>query len=225
MKTILTLVGLALTLPCLAFFDDFDGDDLKSHWSVDTGEGDTNRWDYSVADSWLTVNDIYQKDGTPGGVIKLRAPIGLLDDFDVSARVFRDVGYSGFSVNLLWGPPRPNVAVSYGRRVGEEAMFCGFVYGHGVVCRPADEPGTHVLRMTRVSKLVRLFADDQLFFEGYEDDYQRVGTIELTFIRFGDSQFGKIGVDWVSAAVPEPCSLLALGAGIGGLALRRRRRA
>jgi len=224
MKRYFVLTCCAASAGAHAYFrDDFDGNDLKSHWSIDYGEGNTNRWDYTVAGGWLDVHRLYQSNGQPGGSVQLIAGAGLFDDYDIAARVGRDAGISTLLFGIGDHPSILEAGMGVAHTPGQDPKVCAFLAGPDTICIPWTEPTNIEMRIKRHGKLVSFFLDGALVYSDYEVSHTRMGGIHLRFSGGWDDPFAPLRVDWVSA-VPEPATIASLSIGFLVLALGLRRR-
>jgi|GEM_PF-5772151 len=223
MKRLLTLLLPLALVPAWAggFFDDFDGEDLGSHWEFGNPKGGMI---YSVHDSLLEVHSLVG--AFPQEWISARVP--EFDDFDLRALVgwTDDPAFQRMIVSIDIGFARevPVAWMDYRhRRDGGKStnrLLAAFRDGPTrEIEAPAD--GFHQFRMTRVGDELSAYLDETLILRGTGS------TIRPRFVTLffaGDRDVDvDLFVDRVSV-VPEPASMVAVAAGIGSLLLRSRRR-
>ncbi len=223
---LLVVLGIAPSF-CSIFFDDFDGDSLKSHWGINKGEFNLSDWEYSVEDSWLNVWNVWGPYDS-GNSVRLYSYGGTFpkqNDFDVKARVAWDQGEFqalGLSVGVL----DIFINMGYSVRPGEQpkivANFQNF--GGGSSSIPAPSSGIHEFRITRVGALLTAYFNGVPFHQGNDTQGFYLGNIAFSFVGpkgYGNPQFAPLYVDWV-AVVPEPSTIAACGFGFICLVFKNR---
>ncbi|MEW5884219.1 MAG: PEP-CTERM sorting domain-containing protein [Armatimonadota bacterium] len=224
-RLLLLLLPLALVPATGAggFFDDFDGEDLGTHWEFGNPKGTMI---YSVHDSLLQVSG-FAGPGNSHEWITARLP--RYDDFEMEARVgWTDAPtHEALAVALGGGYPRDSaVAQMYFRRAtdgGQALNKVGVTFRDGPSVEvDAPSSGFHTFRLTRSAGLFSAYFNEDLILQGTGSGMP-ADTIVLLFSgRFLDSTPVDLLVDRVSV-VPEPASIAWLAAGVAVVALRRRR--
>lgn len=222
-RLLLLLLPLALA-PAWAggFFDDFDGEDLGTHWSIGNPKGG---WVYSVHDSLLEVHAL--TGFSPRQWINAR--IDELADFDMRARVgWTDTPQRQDLMVMLGNDPflrGPFVAYMLYRRGsagGGDSLLQAEFSGGPLRQAAAPHDGFHEFRITRNGSAFTAYLDDEIFLTGGGT------TAPPTYVTlfFGGARDANVDlfVDSVSV-VPEPLSALALIAMLGGIVPRCVRRA
>lgn len=157
------------------------------------------------------------------------------DRFEAQARIEGDNGLGTFGIEFgfVLAPAGgygtvPGGASAFYLEIGTESASLGTAYT--VVDYSAVANAWHVYDMLydNTTNQVSLFVDGTLQVQvGVTDDILSVSGIQLQNQRWGTSPMRNASLyfDDVSVyeAVPEPASMLALAAGIGALAMRRRR--
>ncbi|GIV02627.1 MAG: hypothetical protein AB1725_11900 [Armatimonadota bacterium] len=204
------------------FFDDFDGEDLGSHWSFGNPKGGMI---YSVHDSLLEVHSLEGYSSREW----IKAPIPEFEDFDMRARVGWTDAPKGHLLMVMLDDGWPirssyvaQMTYQHGITDGQEYNLVQASFEGGPF-RQADAPrdGFHEFRITRTSGAFTAYFNDQIFLTGNGTD---IPPRFLTLYFDGpDGEDVDLFVDRVSV-VPEPLSASVLVAGIGALALRPRRK-
>ena len=225
-KRLLVLLLPLAVAPAWAggFFDDFDGEDLGSHWGFGNPKGGMI---YSVHDSLL---EVYGFTGFFGNREWITARLPRYDDFDMEARVgwTDEPMRQGFAVALGGGFPNDAaVAVMGFGRTTEggrtiNKVVASFRDGPSVEIE-APSSGFHTFRLTRSAGMFSAYFNQELILQGTGSGMP-ADTIVLSFGGAGGHGLPvDMLVDRVSV-VPEPASVVAVAAGFGSLLLRRRRR-
>ncbi|MEW5883248.1 MAG: PEP-CTERM sorting domain-containing protein [Armatimonadota bacterium] len=205
------------------FFDDFDGEDLGSHWSI--GNQKKGGWIYSVHDSLLDVHGFAGFDPTQW----IYASLPEYRDFDLQARVGWTQGdslFQGMEAMLLRNPtsgliarmiyhlehldglPRTTISAEFG--------------GGSRVDLPGPSNGFHSFRLARAGGQFTAYLDGERILQGGGTD-MRPRSVLLLFRGRLRPASTQLYVDSVEV-VPEPATAVVLCGAVGALALRRRRR-
>ncbi len=213
---------------CSIFFDDFDGDSLKSHWYVDK-ESYLIDWEYSVEDSWLNVWNVWG----PGSqnFVKLVTlsntfPIQK-NDFDVRARVAWDQGEFQTLTMAIGVYGASTIAMAYVARPDEDPYISVRFdnWGGGSAKIPAPSSGIHEYRIARAGTTLTAYFDGEKIYQAYQTEgygYE-LKNVNFTFggpKGYGNPQFAPLYVDWV-AVVPEPSTIAACGFGFMFVFIRK----
>ncbi|MEW5883250.1 MAG: PEP-CTERM sorting domain-containing protein [Armatimonadota bacterium] len=204
------------------FFDDFDGEDLGSHWSTGNPKGG---WIYSVHDSLL---EVYGFTGFLGGREWITARTFPYDDFDFEARV----GWTGEPqferLNVAIGGGYPNdraVALMGFRRTIDDGrqlstVVASFRDGPRVEMA-APSSGFHTFRVTRSAGVFSAYFNQELILQGTGSGMP-ADTIVLLFGGNSTTMPVDLLVDRVSV-VPEPASGASLVLALAALFIWRRK--
>ncbi|MEW5884803.1 MAG: hypothetical protein AB1725_11335 [Armatimonadota bacterium] len=221
-KLLLLLLPLAL-VPAWAggFFDDFDGEDLGSHWRFGNPKG-TMR--YMVHDSLL---EVYGFAGF-GSREWIYAHIARYTDFDMRAIVGWRAGNAREGLFVMvendFPVDSPTAFLGFARTPEgnrtTNRIRAGFRDGPQT---EIDGPGTgfHEFRLTRSAGVFSAYFDGELILRGGGTSEQPA---KLTLLFSGDRQSLPVSlmVDRVSV-VPEPASVGFLAVALAALAMGRRR--
>jgi hypothetical protein len=216
-------VALAsLSLSASAFFDDFDGTQLGSNWTIQTNG---NGWHYQVEDGLLSVDSLFGPNER--NTLALVSSVPAFGDFTATARVAwqtegahnlrfgltdaynfgtdATIGHMGYEIDPELGP-----------------TMTGAIYDVGWTRTFPVSPGFHEFTLTRTGSVITAYADGNFLISS--DIGSTVPLNELFFEFSGPSSesFAALSVDRVSV-VPEPSSALLLLGGLAVAAFRRRK--
>ncbi len=203
------------------FFDDFDGDDLAPHWSLQTSF--PTAWDYTVADGLLTVTSLNFPSfaGSATNYQRMYAPFApIAGDFDVRVTMGWAPGALREMRIVLWGG---NGEFGYTELLGQPRL----VYSNSLgVLEFADAPGPGVHEFS----LIRQGAQIQFGLNGATVATlpaavgQPLAQIQIGFdVAYpGGIPMSPLMVDRVSV-VPTPASSTVVLTALSLALLRRRR--
>ncbi|MEW5883251.1 MAG: PEP-CTERM sorting domain-containing protein [Armatimonadota bacterium] len=201
------------------FFDDFDGEDLGSHWSIGNPKGG---WIYSVHDSLLDVHGFAGFSASQW----IYAHVGAYEDFDLRAHVGWVEGDSPFQslsvqlFNNLQGGFVAGMTYRLERLDGRArtTITADIAEGPRVdMSGPAD--GFHHFRISREASQFTAYFDGQKILQGNGTSADAV-YIRLLFRGRLQPASTQLYVDSVGV-VPEPSAAVLVASGLAALALRR----